>query len=159
MLKLNWRVLLFGCGMLALGYLLGVTGTVSVTVTAQDPASGPSDETADKVRAAHEALRVAMEALKSEGRYETITEGLNPFLILSGGGSAKQDLESGRGVDPETFAALYANQALPELVEQFERDEQGRVTYNGEVVRLYSRSRLERVFAERLKLNDVIGAN
>ena len=83
-----------------------------------------------------------------------MTAGVNAFLVLSGGGNARQDLESGNGVDPETFAALYAGQAIPEIQEQLGLDAENRVTYGGEVVRLYSRSRLSRMFAERVKLAD-----
>ncbi len=153
---LKWRTVAFGCAMLALGYFLGLSGNVSVSrVTAQEADGGPQQEAANKIRAAQRALTEAMDALRAEGRYESITNGTNTFLIMSGGGNAREDLESGRGVDPETFAALYAGQAVPEIQEQLDRDEQNRVTYNNEVVRMYSRSRLERVFAERQKINDL----
>lgn len=149
----NWRFWAFGLAMLTLGYLAGTSG-VSRPLVAQE-AGGVGEGTANKIRTAGRALRDAMEALQSEGRYESITQGPNAFLILGGGGNAREDLESGRGVDPETFAGLYSNQAIPEFADQLDRDEQGRVTFNGEVVRMYARSRLERVFAERTKINDV----
>lgn len=152
----NWRTLCFGLGMLALGFLAGTGGWLNgLLVVAQESGSGPSSPTVAKIRSAHAALKEAMESLKTEGRYDALTDAPNVFLILSGGGSARQDLESGRGVDPETFAALYANQVIPEIQEQLGRDEQGRITFNGEVVRLYSRSRLERMFADRLRMSEV----
>ncbi|MEZ5941881.1 MAG: hypothetical protein R3C18_10840 [Planctomycetaceae bacterium] len=151
----KWRTLVFGCAMLTAGYLLGtVSGTTEFSVVAQNAADGPSDDSENKIRDAHRSLIAAMESLRTEGRYESITEGPNSFLILSGGGSAKDDLDSGRGVDPETFAALYSGQVLPEIQEQLDRDDLNRVTYNNEVVRMYSRSRLERIYAERTRINE-----
>lgn len=150
----KWRFCAFGLVMLSLGYLLGSGSSTTQPAFAQD-ASGVSEETANKIRDAHRALRAAMEALASEQRYEGITDSPNAFLILAGGGNAREDLESGRGVDPETFAALYANQALPEIADQLDHDDQGRVTFNGEVVRMYSRSRLQQIFAERTKITNI----
>lgn len=153
---LNWRTGAFGCAMLLTGYLLGVAGGLPAgSVHAQNGAAGPGEDAVTKIRAAHTALNAAMDALKAEGRYEGITNAPNAFLIMSGGGNAREDLESGRGVDPETFAALYANQALPEIEEQLSRDDQNRITFNNEVVRMYARSRLERTFAERLQITEL----
>lgn len=148
------RNLGFGCLLLTIGYLWGATSGPEVGLNAQDTVGGISEDTANKIRAAHRALREAMEALQAEGRYQTVTEGINTFLVTSGGGDARADLESGRGVDPETFAALYAGQASPEVQDLLGRDEQGRVTYNNEVVRMYSQARLQRLYAERLKLSE-----
>ncbi|MCA9042758.1 MAG: hypothetical protein KDA69_00475 [Planctomycetaceae bacterium] len=139
----KWRPMVFGCAMLTVGYLLGtVAGTTELSVFAQKATDGPSADSENKIRAANRSLIEAMESLRTEGRYESITNGPNAFLILSGGGDAKDDLESGRGVDPETFAALYSGQVIPEIQDQLDRDELNRVTYNNEVVRMYSRSRL-----------------
>ncbi len=151
----KWRTMVFGCAMLTAGYLLGtVSGTTEFNAFAQNAADGPRDDSENKIREAHRTLIAAMESLRSEGRYESITEGPNAFLILSGGGNAKDDLESGRGVDPETFAGLYSGQAVPEIQDQLDRDDLNRVTYNNEVVHMYSRSRLERIFAERTRINE-----
>jgi hypothetical protein len=73
---------------------------------------------------------------------------------LTGGGSAKTDLEAGRGVDPETFAALYAGKALPEIQPLLGSDEQGRVTYNNEVVRMYSKSRLQKALERGVRIKE-----
>lgn len=138
--------------MLVLGYMLGTAGVFQpASLTAQDFGAGLSEDTENRIRAAHRAIREAVEALQSEGRYEAITQGPNAFLALSGGGNAREDLESGQGVDPETFAALYAGLAIPEVADLLEVDEEGRIMYNDQVVRMYSRSRLERTYAERLK--------
>lgn len=148
------RTVIFGGLMLGCGYLLGAFGAGTLEVTAQEPDVGVTEETANKIRDAHRRLTDAMEALQAQGRYEAVTEGINSFLVLSGGGNAREDLESGRGVDPETFAALYAGRALPEIQDLLDTDEQGRITYNDEVVRMYSKARLQRIFANRIQLTE-----
>lgn len=149
------RMLVTAAVLMSIGYVLGQTNFGPQTVSAQESQTGVQEETANKIREANRKLIEAMDALKSDGRYEAVTEGPNAFLILSGGGNARQDLESGRGVDPETFAALYTGRAIPEIKDLLGKDEQGRMTYNGEVIRLYSKSRLQRVFANRVKLTEV----
>lgn len=151
----RWRGWAMAGMLLAAGYMLGAAGVGRQLVTAQDAEVAASDETANKIRAANRALKEAADALQGEGRYDSINGGVNAFLILSGGGNARVDLESGRGVDPETFAALHAGQAAPEIQDLLGTDDQGRLTYNNEVVRMYSKSRLQRVFAERMKITDV----
>jgi hypothetical protein len=149
-----WQRWMYSAGLVAAGYVLGASGALELRMTgAQDPQeAGLAKETMDKVRAANYALSDAADALKTEGRYEAITEEVNSFLVLSGGGNAKQDLESGAGVDPETFAALYAGGAIPEVNDKLETDAENRLTYNGQVVRMYSKARLARMLAERTKL-------
>lgn len=141
--------------LMSVGYLLGQANVGPTLVSAQQAEGGVTEETANKIREANRRLIDAMEALKSEGRYEAVTEGPNAFLILAGGGSAREDLESGRGVDPETFASLYAGRVLPEIKDLLGKDDQGRMTYNDEVIRIYSKSRLQRVLANRIKLTEV----
>lgn len=148
------RLLMFGGLMLGVGYLLGTCGGDMAAATAQDADVGISEETTTKIRDAYRRMTDAAEALQAEGRYESITTGINGFLVVTGGGNAREDLESGRGVDPETFAALYAGRAIPEIQDLLDTDEQGRITYNNEVVRMYSKSRLQRLFANRLKLTE-----
>ncbi|MBX3444949.1 MAG: hypothetical protein KF774_21290 [Planctomyces sp.] len=143
------QLALFGGMMLGLGYFCGASGLPTGSLSAQDRQSVAGG----RIKAALLALNEAADALKADGQYETITEGPNAFLILSGGGSARQDLESGGGVDPETFAALYAGKALPEIQDQIARDDQGRLTFNGNVIQMYSRTTLERRYAERLRLS------
>jgi hypothetical protein len=149
-----WQRWMYSAGLIAAGYVLGASGALELRVTgAQDqPEASLAKETMDKVRVANNALRDAADALRTEGRYEAITEEVNSFLVLSGGGNAKQDLESGAGVDPETFAALYAGGAIPEINDQLEYDSENRLTFNGQVVRMYSKARLQRMLAERTKL-------
>ena len=150
------RSVIQGACLVGMGYLLGISGLRSeFGLRAADQDAGPTKESVEKIRAAHKALTEAMDSLKQEGRYESATEGVNAFLILAGGGSAKKDLENGQGVDPETFAALYAGQALPEIKVELDKDDQQRLTYKGQLVRLYSKLRLQTTYAERIKNSEV----
>lgn len=150
--KCSLCVLLIGAG-----YLCGTAQLLVRTAGAQ-PDVEISESTADKVRAANEAVRTAMQALESEGAYTGITLAPTSYLVLSGGGNAQADLDSGNGVDPETFAALYAAMQIPGedglidpvIKEALAIDAEGRVTYNDEVVKLYSRETLRNRFATRM---------
>lgn len=149
----RWKSVVIGLSLLGAGYLLGTVGALEPrSLTAQEEELSVSKDAADKIRAAELALREASDALRAEGRYEAVTEEVNAFLVLCGGGDAKADLESGTGVDPETFAALYAGQAVPDVADLLDRDEENRLTYNGQVVRMYSKARLQRLYAERTKI-------
>lgn len=140
--------------LLTVGYCCGLAQLDVPSLTAQEDRVGIPDDAAAKIRDANRTLMEAMEFLRSNGLYESITDGPNAYLILSGGGNAREDLESGMGVDPETFAGLYSGQALPEIQALLGVDDQGRITYNNEVVRMYSKSRLQRVRANRIKLTE-----
>ena len=149
------KTLLLAALLLGIGYWLGATRESGLrTASAQEADDALSQEQETRIQEAYRRLLDARDALQTAGRYEVITEGINSYLILSGGGNAREDLERGRGVDPETFAALYAGKALPEIQILLERDEQGRITYNNEVVRMYSQARLEQMYARRLKLTE-----
>ena len=148
-----------GCGMaglVAFGYLLGATGIfLPANLQAQakpDKADALTDDTALKVKTAIDSVAAAGSSLQNEQRLGSITTGTNAFAVLSGGVNAQDDLDSGRGVDPETFAALYAGLAIDEVKAKLEKDDNGRLTYNGKVVTLYSISRLKHMFAERERL-------
>ncbi len=155
---MNFKTLAFGLAMLTVGYWCGSgTMTLQSNATAQDEDVGLSDDTAAKVQAAHESIKSAMDALQQDGKYEGITEAPNAFLVLCGGGNAMEDLQSGLGVDPESFAAIYAGRVKPEVNDALTTDEQGRKLYNDQLVRLYSRTRLEKMFAERTKLSLIGG--
>lgn len=147
--------ILVAVGLVALGYVLGSSGVATPrALQAQNEAEGPSEETQGKIRSAHEALTAAMAALEQEQRYTPVMKGVNAFAVLSGGADVKQDLETGRGVDPETFAALYADQATDEIAAHLSEDEQNRVTYKGKVVRMYPKSRLKQMFVKRAALSN-----
>lgn len=140
-------------GLMAVGYFCGSVGVFSPgAADAQIPeGSAPSVETIERIKASVDALRQAASQLRQDNRYRLATKGLNSFAITAGGVDAIADLESGRGVDPETFAGLYAGMALPEVSDQLDKDEQGRLTYKGRVVRMYPISRLQQMFQQRIE--------
>ena len=155
----------FGGALLALGYLLG-TCSPFAPARAQDATNLPSDDSTKKILEANEKLKAAVEALKLESRYETVTKGVNAYAVLVGGLNAKEDLEAGQGVDPETFAALYTaafdmkklnvrDESLADWVDltQLDYDAAGRLTYGGRIVRIYPVSRLKKLRAQRLVLS------
>jgi hypothetical protein len=133
-----------------LGYVLGVHGVFAPAASlAQEASAGVSKETMEKVKGATDGLSTAMAALQQEKAYVPAILGVNAFATTVGGVDAMNDLETGRGVDPETFAGLYAGQAVAEVAEHLGKDEEGRVTYKNKVVRMYSISRLKELFAKR----------
>ncbi len=143
-----------GLALVALGYVLGSNGVFQsppVQAQVQVSDSGLEKETEEKIKLAREALVAARDALVAEGRYATVTDPsvINAYAILTGGVNAINDLESGRGVDPETFAALYADLAEGELRENLARDAEGRLTYKSKVVRMYPIARLKQDFLRR----------
>jgi hypothetical protein len=115
------------------------------------PAAGStlSDETRAKIKAAADAMNAAVESLKLDQQWFPATKGINTFGVLTGGLNSMKDLEEGRGVDPETFAALYAGLAADEIADKIGRDPEGRVTFNGRLVRMYPVSRLKSLYGSR----------
>ena len=140
--------------LLALGYVAGQSGLLAPRgLSAQNAAApqGPSEDSVGKITSGFDAIKTAAASLKREGRYTQATSGMNMFAVSVGGLDVKGDLEKGRGVDPETFAALYAGLATVEIQEHIAKDSQGRVTYKGKVVQMYPIRRLTQLFKERLK--------
>jgi hypothetical protein len=147
----RWQSAFAYTGVLTLGYIAGVSGLGTTTpASAQEAAAATKPNV--KLGNAITAISEAADTLKTDGNYDTITQGTNAFLVLSGGGNAKADLESGQGVDPETYGALYAGLVIPELADQVTKDDNGRLVFNGQVIHMYSRSKLQRAYANRLKL-------
>jgi hypothetical protein len=157
----SMRVFSAGC-LVALGYFCGSSQSIQL-VQAQPAVASPSDDAIKKIIDAHDALKKAVDQLKLESRYESVTKGVNPYSVLVGGINAKEDLENGRGVDPETFATL--NVAMYELKKNnvkddlladwvdtnlFGYDADGHLTYKNKVVRIYPISRLRKLNAQRL---------
>lgn len=141
---------LLAVGLLAAGYLLGASGFVASPAVHAQQAAGAgqmSENTANKVAEARNALAAAMIALQNENLYNPATKGVNTFLVAGGGGDAIADLESGRGVDPETFAALYADLAIDDIARHLSKDDQGRLLYKEKLIRIYPVSRLKDRFA------------
>jgi hypothetical protein len=109
-----------------------------------------TEESKTKIKAAADALKAAMESLQAEGRFgEPAVKGINAFAVLTGGNSSLNDLQSGGGVDPETFAALYAGLATDKVVVELGRDAEGKLTYKGRVVRMYPVSVIRAAYARR----------
>ncbi|MDA1162265.1 MAG: hypothetical protein O3B13_04105 [Planctomycetota bacterium] len=140
-------------GIFGLGYLAGSAqwaGTSSATAQGLG-ANPPGEEVTKSITAAYSALQSVRSALNQEGRYKPATKIMNIAGVMGGGIDAIADLESGRGVDPETFGALYAGHASDEVSVEIDTDQNGRLTYKGKVVRMYSIERLKQTYQERLK--------
>lgn len=161
----QFRRMAFGGALVALGYLLG-TFSPFAPVRAQDAGGLPSDDAAKKILDVNEKLKGAVDALKLESRYESVTKVANPYAVLVGGLNSKEDLDAGHGVDPDTYAALYVaafdmkklnlrDDSLSEWVDisQLDYDGEGRLTYAGKIVRIYPVSRLKKLRAQRLVLS------
>jgi hypothetical protein len=150
---MRWALRLVCCvAIFVAGYgaaWLPVSGTPDLR--AQSKSDTAASAVHDRVRDADRALADAMQALQDEKLYVPAIAGLNAFAVSVGGVDAVADLESGQGVDPETFAGLYAGQALPELSDRFSRDAEGRLTYRNKVVRMYNATRVKQLFAARLE--------
>ncbi len=145
-----------GLSLLGAGYVLGslqVGGPSFLRAEPQSPSQSQSegipDSVKNKLREANRALADAIQALVEEKRYVPAIQGVNSFAVSVGGLDAIADLESGHGVDPETFAGLVSGQALPEVAENLARDAEGRFTYKNKSIRLYSPTRLKQLFALR----------
>lgn len=140
-------------GLVAVGYCLGTMRAFQPTdANAQGNALAGEASTPDKIKSAQKAIEVAQLALISDGKYQPVVTGFNAFAVSCGGVDALKDLEEGRGVDPETFAALYAGQAIQTYSKHLKTDDRGRLTYKDKVVRMYSISRIKKLYARRAEL-------
>jgi hypothetical protein len=146
------RQMIVMTAVLGLGYLLGSAQLIRLPSLLGQEGGGPSDEAQKKIQAAYDALRAAQDALKQEGLHKPVTKSLNSYAVLAGGLDCERDLEEGKGVDPETFAALYAGDAVESIEPDLSRDEEGRLTYKNKVVRIYPISRLKRIHDYRQQL-------
>ena len=145
---------LFCFCLLFIGYVLGALQVGAPSPLRADPSTEAiQGAVRDKLRDADRLMSEAMQVLQDDKRYVPAIVGLNAFATSVGGVDAMADLESGQGVDPETFAGLYAGQALPEVAEHLAHDAQGRVTYKSKVVRLYNPTRLRQLFAARVEFS------
>ena len=141
--------------LLGTGYMAGaVSQPVMLSAVSQE---GGNNEVGQDVLKAYHAVSKSVKELNSllsaGGQSTTVTSGINFFGTSVGGVNAEQDLEEGRGVDPETFAALYADLATPRIAEHLDYDELGRLRYKKNVVRIYSRERLKTLFSKRDQLD------
>ncbi|MEY3457371.1 MAG: hypothetical protein RL215_528 [Planctomycetota bacterium] len=147
--KLAIGVLLVGGGFVA-GQLTATT--VPQLQAGQDESSKYGLDVLQAYRQLSKAGRELGSLLTAGGNLTSVTTATNYFGMSVGGVNAELDLEEGRGVDPETFAALYADLATPKVAEHLDYDEQGRLRYKKTVIRMYSRERLRALFNERDEL-------
>ena len=89
------------------------------------------------------------QSLIAESLMTAVVQGTNFFAISVGGVDAVLDLEEGQGVDPETFATIYAGRASGKILPFLDQDSAGRWRYKGTIIRMYSRERLREVFQRR----------
>ena len=140
------------------GYLLGTTGVFQPEPVQAQPLGADTPEA--KVKEAYKVLDTAQQMLVNNGRYRAAINGVNTFAVTAGGVDAIRDLEEGTGVDPETFAGLYAGQATDAVAAKLKTDEKGRLTYDKKVVRMYSIERLKKLYRQRAEiagLKDALG--
>lgn len=146
------RILLFavvfGCGLLS-GLLMRDTTPRAQAARQQVGVDEVSADTLVSYQKFRKASTDLSDSLNAESLNVKATEDLNYFAMSVGGIDAVKDLEEGRGVDPETFAAIYADRASPEVTQHIDTDELGRMRYKGTVIRIYSRQRLREVFQRR----------
>jgi hypothetical protein len=140
----------FSVCLLSIGFLLG---SHLVRFPSSALAQGDREQTPtairERLRETSRVLAETMQLLQEERRYVPAIQGLNSFATSVGGVDALADLESGRGVDPETFAGLVAGQAVAEVAEHLSHDAEGHLTYKNKVVRMYNASRLRQLFVHR----------
>jgi hypothetical protein len=157
-MRLTPRTVVCFC-LLCVGYVLGALHLGAPTPLRAEPSTDAvSGAIRDKLRDADRIMGEAMQMLQDDRRYVPAIQGLNAFATSVGGVDAVADLESGQGVDPETFAGLYAGQALPEIAEHLAHDAQGRVTFKNRVVRLYNPARMKQLFAARVEFSPASAA-
>ncbi len=141
------------CGIISASYLAGNNHLLDSSVlNAQEKTDKLSKEEKERVNALSQSFFASYESLIETQKYRPAIQGINTFAVSVGGLDAIADLESGQGVDPETFAGLYADLAIPEISEDLGRDDNGRITYKNKVVQLYSISKLKALFAKRSAL-------
>lgn len=144
--------------LVAIGLMFGIFCTQPArfanaqTEGAAAPALDVSEANAEKVKEATSALEVAQSALQQDGHYSPAIRGLNSYATLVGGVDAISDLEGGRGVDPITFAGLHAGQATDEVLPHLSYDSNGRLTYKGKLVRMYSVDRMKQLDERRIAI-------
>ena len=151
---LRTRSVVASAVLFAAGYAVATfSGQSPRPLQAQQEGGTPYSE--DVLQAYHKAYKSVREVTNlfvAGGQSTSASGGLNFFAASVGGIDAEKDLEEGRGVDPETFAGLYADMATPKIAEHLDYDELGRLRYKKNVVRIYSRDRLKQLFDKRDQL-------
>ena len=146
-------------GLLLVGFGAGVwTATPATPLAAQqgDPVTvNVSEDTAEKIKQASGSVAVAQAALEQEGLYIPAIRTKNAYAVFCGGLDAVSDLEKGRGVDPITFAGLHVGLAVDDIAVNLGTDENGRLTYKGKLVRIYSIDHLKELEARQAAVLDI----
>ena len=160
-------VLLTGFGLFAVGFICGhLDSALPSTLNAQ--LDEPAQLTPDALIAyqkARKAVSDMNDTFVAAGFSTAAASDVNYFSVSVGGIDVMRDLEEGRGVDPETFAALYAfeDQELGatgkterifkrfrvDVSQHLDSDDHGRIRYKGKVVQMYSTERLNQLFKRR----------
>ncbi len=152
---LRFKVIAGGLGVFVLGYAAGtLSGQAPSQIVAAQEESSPefSKDVLEAYKKSNKAVRELSNLFVAGGQNTAAFSGMNYFAASVGGINAEQDLEEGRGVDPETFAALYAGLATPKVSENMDVDELGRLRYKKNVIRIYSQERLKQIFQKRDQL-------
>lgn len=134
----------------AVGFLVGRSGVTTVSPAYAQATPELSEDATNRIKAVFDAVALANTVLANEVGHSQAIKGPNTFAVTVGGIDSVRELEEGRGVDPETFAGLYAGLATDEVKSQLAFDEDGQLTYKGKLIRMYSTGKLKRLFAERL---------
>lgn len=145
-----------GLVLLGLGYVAGASlGPAHQTVQAaqEETSIAYSKDVLEAYKKATKAVRELNNLFVAGGQSTQVFGGMNYFAASVGGIDAEKDLEEGRGVDPETFAALYAGLASPRITEHLDFDQLGRLRYKKNVIRIYSQERLKLMFQQRDQLD------
>ncbi len=146
--KMLAGAMVFGFGYLCGTWNAGMPQNLSA-VQQQKPVEEISSDTLTAYQKFRKGSNDLSDSLAGESLQVSAVEGLNFFALSVGGIDAVRDLEEGRGVDPETLAAIYADRASPEISQHVDTDPQGRRRYKGTVIRMYSKERLKEVFQRR----------
>lgn len=142
-------------GLVAIGYVLGASRTFAPRpVEAQQLLDMPSLDTIGKIKTVNDAVVSAAADLKAESMYRDAATVPNPFGVLVGGLDAMEDLRTGRGVDPMTYAALHAGLGTEEVKLDIAKNARGQLTYKDRVITMYSVDRLKKLFAKQQRLLD-----
>jgi hypothetical protein len=151
----RFKTVVSGLILFAAGYVtatLNGFAPVQIQATTQDPPDQVSQDAMKAYKKVSKAIKELNNLYVASGESTSAFDGVNFFAASVGGINAERDLEEGRGVDPETFAAIYAGKASPKIKENLDVDELGRLRYKKNVIRLYSQERLQLMFKQRDQL-------
>ena len=159
-----------GVALFAAGFVCGQldSGLPTLLTAQQDEAAQLTPDALVAYQKARKAVSDLNDTFIAAGFSTAAASDVNYFSVSVGGIDVMRDLEEGRGVDPETFAALYAfeDQELGatgkserifkrfgvDVSQHLDSDDHGRIRYKGKVVQMYSTERLNQLFKRRDEL-------